>query len=50
VSERWRYDGLYHLQQEEDGEVISKATIAEIFKQVSSLLNFFHFVHDDPAK
>ena len=40
VNERWRYDGVYHLQQtnadasvDTDVEIISKAVIDEVFKQ-----------------
>jgi hypothetical protein len=35
VKESWRYDGLYHLQ--EDDEIIAKASTNEIFKQEINL-------------
>jgi hypothetical protein len=35
VKESWRYDGLYHLQ--EDDEIVAKASTNEIFKQEINL-------------
>ncbi len=35
VKESWRYDGLYHLQ--EDDEIIAKASTNEILKQEINL-------------